>query len=249
MAAAALLAFPIGPSARLRPRFLPERRRRAAQAAFARPHAARASRRPRFFAIKWRRRSARPSSRARSRPSSTTSASLQRHQSCRTHLGAGRARAMPTFSSTWRRSIPTCSHYQSELRAKLAASYPSTQFDFLPADIVSQILNFGLPSPLDVQVDRTRTPPQPRLHREAAAEVHRHCGRGGPAHPAAVRLSAVQRRRRSQQGDVSRSHRAERRHQSADLPVRQLPDHALLLDRSEERHAVQCGRRKRRNTS
>jgi multidrug efflux pump subunit AcrB len=42
--------------------------------------------------------------------------------------------------------------YQRELRRKLAASFPSTQFEFLPADIVSQILNFGLPSPLDVQV-------------------------------------------------------------------------------------------------
>jgi multidrug efflux pump subunit AcrB len=42
--------------------------------------------------------------------------------------------------------------YQRELREKLTASYPSTQFEFLPADIVSQILNFGLPSPLDVQI-------------------------------------------------------------------------------------------------
>jgi multidrug efflux pump subunit AcrB len=42
--------------------------------------------------------------------------------------------------------------YQRELRRKLAASFPSTQFEFLPADIVSQILNFGLPSPLDVQI-------------------------------------------------------------------------------------------------
>jgi multidrug efflux pump subunit AcrB len=42
--------------------------------------------------------------------------------------------------------------YQRELRRKLAAAFPSTQFAFLPADIVSQILNFGLPSPLDVQV-------------------------------------------------------------------------------------------------
>jgi len=47
--------------------------------------------------------------------------------------------------------------YQRELRAKLAASYPSTQFEFLPADIVSQILNFGLPSPLDVQVTGPNT--------------------------------------------------------------------------------------------
>jgi multidrug efflux pump subunit AcrB len=42
--------------------------------------------------------------------------------------------------------------YQRELRGKLSATFPSVQFEFLPADIVSQILNFGLPSPLDVQV-------------------------------------------------------------------------------------------------
>jgi multidrug efflux pump subunit AcrB len=42
--------------------------------------------------------------------------------------------------------------YQRAMRARFAATYPSTQFQFLPADIVSQILNFGLPSPLDVQV-------------------------------------------------------------------------------------------------
>jgi multidrug efflux pump subunit AcrB len=42
--------------------------------------------------------------------------------------------------------------YQRVLRSKLTATFPSTQFEFLPADIVSQILNFGLPSPLDVQV-------------------------------------------------------------------------------------------------
>jgi multidrug efflux pump subunit AcrB len=42
--------------------------------------------------------------------------------------------------------------YLRSLRSKLAATYPSTQVQFLPADIVSQILNFGLPSPLDVQV-------------------------------------------------------------------------------------------------
>jgi multidrug efflux pump subunit AcrB len=38
------------------------------------------------------------------------------------------------------------------LRAKLNADYPSTTFSFLPADMISQILNFGLPSPIDVQI-------------------------------------------------------------------------------------------------
>jgi multidrug efflux pump subunit AcrB len=39
-----------------------------------------------------------------------------------------------------------------ELRTKLPQQFPGTTFSFLPADIVSQILNFGLPAPIDVQV-------------------------------------------------------------------------------------------------
>jgi CzcA family heavy metal efflux pump len=43
-------------------------------------------------------------------------------------------------------------HYVRALREKLTTLYPNVSFAFLPADIVSQILNFGLPSPVDVQV-------------------------------------------------------------------------------------------------
>ncbi|TLZ15824.1 MAG: efflux RND transporter permease subunit, partial [Gammaproteobacteria bacterium] len=46
---------------------------------------------------------------------------------------------------------PTAS-YVRLLRRRLTALYPSTSFAFLPADMVSQILNFGLPAPIDVQV-------------------------------------------------------------------------------------------------
>jgi len=42
--------------------------------------------------------------------------------------------------------------YVRQLRQKLPAIFPSTMFAFPPADIVTQILNFGLPSPLDIQV-------------------------------------------------------------------------------------------------
>jgi multidrug efflux pump subunit AcrB len=38
------------------------------------------------------------------------------------------------------------------LREKLPERFPATTFAFLPADIVTQILNFGLPAPIDVQV-------------------------------------------------------------------------------------------------
>src|SRR6202044_1823293 len=40
--------------------------------------------------------------------------------------------------------------YIRELRTVLPGKFPGTTFSFLPADIVSQILNFGLPAPLDL---------------------------------------------------------------------------------------------------
>jgi multidrug efflux pump subunit AcrB len=42
--------------------------------------------------------------------------------------------------------------YVHDLRLRLADQFPGVTFSFLPADIVSQILNFGLPAPIDIQV-------------------------------------------------------------------------------------------------
>ncbi|AUT66674.1 efflux RND transporter permease subunit [Paraburkholderia terrae] len=42
--------------------------------------------------------------------------------------------------------------YVKQLRTSLPQDFPGTTFAFLPADIVSQILNFGAPAPIDVQV-------------------------------------------------------------------------------------------------
>src|SRR5579863_128248 len=42
--------------------------------------------------------------------------------------------------------------YVKALRTVLPQKFPGTTFSFLPADIVSQILNFGLPAPIDVQI-------------------------------------------------------------------------------------------------
>jgi multidrug efflux pump subunit AcrB len=42
--------------------------------------------------------------------------------------------------------------YVHDLRLLLAAKFPGVLFSFIPADIVTQILNFGLPSPIDIQV-------------------------------------------------------------------------------------------------
>ncbi len=42
--------------------------------------------------------------------------------------------------------------YQQTLRAGLAERFPGAQFSFLAGDITAQILNFGLPSPIDIRI-------------------------------------------------------------------------------------------------
>ena len=44
-------------------------------------------------------------------------------------------------------------NYVRELRSKLPREFPGVTFYMLPSDIVTQILNFGLPAPIDVQVE------------------------------------------------------------------------------------------------
>jgi multidrug efflux pump subunit AcrB len=46
--------------------------------------------------------------------------------------------------------------YVRTLREELPARFPGTTFSFLPADIISQILNFGAPAPIEVQISGPR---------------------------------------------------------------------------------------------
>jgi len=47
---------------------------------------------------------------------------------------------------------PTEDHVRA-LRRRLPEEFPGVTFYFVPADIVTQILNFGLPAPIDVQIE------------------------------------------------------------------------------------------------
>src|SRR5216683_2448884 len=49
----------------------------------------------------------------------------------------------------------TTADYVQRLREKLPREYPGTTFYFLPSDIVTQVLNFGLPAPVDIQIEGT----------------------------------------------------------------------------------------------
>ncbi len=55
------------------------------------------------------------------------------------------------FALNQEKHHPTA-EYVKQLREELPRQFPGVEFFFQPADIVSQILNFGLPSPIDIQV-------------------------------------------------------------------------------------------------
>ena len=138
--------------------------------------------------------------------------------------------------------------YQRELRKRLAASFPSTQFQFLPADIVSQILNFGLPSPLDVQVVGPNVEANRDVHEVPAAQAHRH-----RRVPWTCTFNSRTTTRRSmststaRKAAVSRPHPAERRIQHAHFAVGKLPDDPVLLDRPATPAPSTTWSRRRRN--
>jgi multidrug efflux pump subunit AcrB len=79
--------------------------------------------------------------------------------------------------------------YIETLRRKLRRQFPQLVFFFQPADIVSQILDFGLPSPIDIQVVG-RAPGNYAIAQQiarqvsaipGAADVHVHQVRNAPA--------------------------------------------------------------------
>ena len=64
-------------------------------------------------------------------------------------IGVGDADLLITLKEGQERNVD---RYIETIRERLPKAFPSTSLAFLPADIVTQILNFGLPSPIDVQI-------------------------------------------------------------------------------------------------
>ena len=61
--------------------------------------------------------------------------------------------------------------YARRLREVLPHAFPGSTFSFLPADIISQILNFGAPAPIDVQVAGPDTAANERYAHEVQARM------------------------------------------------------------------------------
>ena len=62
------------------------------------------------------------------------------------------------------------------LRARLPQAFPGATFSFLPADIISQILNFGAPAPIDIQITGPNAAADLAYLQEVMAKVRRVSG-------------------------------------------------------------------------
>ena len=128
--------------------------------------------------------------------------------------------------------------YVKALRTALPQKFPGTTFSFLPADIVSQILNFGLPAPIDVQVIGNN---QNANYAYATDLLKAHPSGAGdrrPAHPAGVQLSADQCRRRPHPRRRGRADPARRRQQPACDALGQQSGEAQFLAQHGKRRVL-----------
>jgi len=91
-------------------------------------------------------------------------------------IGAGDADILVSLNE---KHHPTAA-YIRELRKQLPAQFPGTTFYFLPADITTQILNFGLPAPVDIQIEGADTEGNRRVAEKLLAELRQVPGIADP---------------------------------------------------------------------
>jgi len=75
------------------------------------------------------------------------------------------------FISLKREHRPTAEHMRA-LRKVLKQRFPGVGFYFQPADIVSQVLNFGIPAPIDIQIEGNNLAASAEVARRLEAAIN-----------------------------------------------------------------------------
>ena len=108
--------------------------------------------------------------------------------------------------------------YVARLRNELPRRFPGLTFSFLPADIVSQILNFGAPAPIDLQVRGNDLGADYAYANKLLAQVRHVNGRRGCAHPAILGAADARGQHRPHARRVHRCDRGRRDQQPGREP-------------------------------
>ena len=152
----AALPLRLSAGALARAGLLPRHATAASSSCTSAPRPARASRRPRSLPTWSRTPFARdPAGRNGQHPRQHRPAVTARINLHAFHFGRDRRRRRRCAGLARKNHQPTADYVRA-LRQDCRASFPGRTFYFLPADIVTQILNFGLPAPIDIQIDGSR---------------------------------------------------------------------------------------------
>ncbi len=132
--------------------------------------------------------------------------------------------------------------YVRDLRRDLPREFPGATFYFVPADMVTQILNFGLPSPLDIQIEGSNVQANHAIAEQIMADLRQVPGLTDlhiqqPLDYPTLDV-AVDRTKALQAGYSERDGRNE----CPEHAQRQLPGNAAVLRQLGERRQLQPGR-------
>ena len=128
--------------------------------------------------------------------------------------------------------------YEVLLRKKLGEKFPDMVFFFEPANITNQILNFGLPAPIDLQVIGRDAANNFKVAQKLRDRIAAHSRRRRCSCPPGISAAAIEPERRSRQGRAARADAAGRDEQHADFAQRQQSGGSQLLAESGHRHQL-----------
>ena len=151
-------------------------------------------------------------------------------------IGAADADIMVSLKEDHR---PTADYVQ-KIRIAVAQTFLGSPSILLPADMITQILNFGLPSPIDVQIERCGHRQEPWGRRQDFGASAHGSRRGRCAHPAGFRLPHLRGQCRSHQGAAERSLGKRRRRAACSILLSgSFQTHADVFPEPEERRQLQ----------
>ena len=131
--------------------------------------------------------------------------------------------------------------YRRRLREELPRAFPDVQFYFQAADIVSQVLNFGLSAPIDVEIEGSNSRAlgghRPHPARPDAGDPRRR----GRAHRPGARPAGLAGRGRPRSRGAGGRHAARRRRQRAHYAQLERPRRSVVLAQPEEQRQLPGG--------
>ena len=137
--------------------------------------------------------------------------------------------------------MPTAD-YVAKLRRESPRRFPNCTFFFQPVEITSQILNFGLPAPINIQVGRGKRRRETRRRQETSQGAREDSRHRRSARSPEYRSADSAAGRRQDHGFGAGAFPSKRALQRAGIAELNQPDHAELLGQPSPSGQLRTGR-------